>query len=450
MKINNQKYLYFVLIHIGLGVLFFLFKNISVLYGLLINVFGLLLVLKTQNNNNQVLYVTAYIVGSEVVLRMTGGTILYEYAKYSVIFFMFIGMLFSGLSKNALLYWIFLLLLIPGIIVATFTLDFNTDIRKTILFNISGPLCLGISSIYCFRRSITIEQLHNIMLCLLLPIITTLTYMFLYNPSIREVVKNTQSNFATSGGFGPNQVATIIGLGIFLLFARILFNSKEKKIIIVNILLLLIMTFRGIVTFSRGGIICAVVMIIVLIVILFRVLKRDSKYKLTLMIVFSLIMLSIIWNYSSLQTNGLINKRYANKDVRGKLKSSLLTGREKIIKGELEMFYDSPIFGIGVGKGKENRVISSGGDVIASHNEISRMLSEHGIFGILGLLILFFTPLFLYLNNRQHIYLIPFFIFWILTINHAAMRLAAPAFIYALALLNIYSLDTLKSKTNSI
>jgi O-antigen ligase len=450
MKINNQKYLYFVLIHIGLGVLFFLFKNISVLYGLLINVFGLLLVLKTQNNNNQVLYITAYIVGSEVVLRMTGGTILYEYAKYSVIFFMLIGMFFSGFSKNSVLYWIFLLLLIPGTIVATFTLDFNADIRKTILFNISGPLCLGISSIYCFRRSITIEQLHNIMLCLLLPIITTLTYMFLYNPSIREVVKNTQSNFATSGGFGPNQVATIIGLGIFLLFVRILFNSKEKKIIIVNILLLLMMTFRGIVTFSRGGIICAVVMIIVLIVILFRVLKRDSKYKLTLMIVFSLIMLSIIWNYSSLQTNGLINKRYANKDVRGKLKSSLLTGREKIIKGELEMFYDSPIFGIGVGKGKENRVISSGGDVIASHNEISRMLSEHGIFGILGLLILFFTPLFLYLNNRQHIYLIPFFIFWILTINHAAMRLAAPAFIYALALLNIYSLDTLKSKTNSI
>jgi hypothetical protein len=32
----------------------------------------------------------------------------------------------------------------------------------------------------------------------------------------------------------------------------------------------------------------------------------------------------------------------------------------------------------------------------------------------------------------------PFLLFWFLTINHAAMRIAAPAFIYALSLLKVH------------
>ena len=77
----------------------------------------------------------------------------------------------------------------------------------------------------------------------------------------------------------------------------------------------------------------------------------------------------------------------------------------------------------------------------ASHNEISRMLAEHGMFGVVGLLLLIITPMFLYLDNKQHLFVIPFLIFWLLTINHAAMRLAAPAFIYALTLLKVQFKD---------
>lgn len=84
--------------------------------------------------------------------------------------------------------------------------------------------------------------------------------------------------------------------------------------------------------------------------------------------------------------------------------------------------------------GKEIRK-ESFGDAVASHNEISRMMSEHGLFGIFGLILLFLTPFILYVNNRQHLYFLSFYVFWLLTINHAAMRTAAPAFVYALTLL---------------
>ena len=72
-----------------------------------------------------------------------------------------------------------------------------------------------------------------------------------------------------------------------------------------------------------------------------------------------------------------------------------------------------------------------------SHDEITRMLAEHGTLGIIGLLILFFTPFVLYLENKFNMFLLCFVLFWLLTINHAAMRIAAPAFVYSLSLLNI-------------
>lgn len=97
---------------------------------------------------------------------------------------------------------------------------------------------------------------------------------------------------------------------------------------------------------------------------------------------------------------------------------------------------DDPILGVGAGMGKEIRKEAFGQEA-ASHNEITRMLSEHGLFGVFGLLILLITPLVLYINNRQHLYFFSFYIFWLLTINHAAMRIAAPAFVYALALLSV-------------
>src|SRR5690606_392753 len=99
-------------------------------------------------------------------------------------------------------------------------------------------------------------------------------------------------------------------------------------------------------------------------------------------------------------------------------------------------FLDNPIFGVGVGKNREERIEMTG-IAAASHNEVTRLLAEHGMLGLFALLILVFVPLNLYPANKQNIFLLSFFFFWALTINHAAMRLAAPAFVYALSLLKV-------------
>ena len=437
MKSSTQySYFFLLLIHAFIGLVAFVVPFTTKIYSFSILVYGIYYIIKTQNRNNEALVMASYAVGVEVLLRMTDGMLINEFGKYSVMLFLFMGMFYKGFSSNSFVYWIFLLLLIPSIVLATVTLNFGTDVRKAIFFNISGPVCLGFSAIYCYKRSISLDRLMEIISVFCFPLVAVLAYVFLYNPSVQDVVTGTGSNFATSGGFGPNQVSTILGLGIFVFFVQLLLNSNSQILKIVNAALIIVFAYRGIVTFSRGGVISAVMMTIVFIIVLYFRANLTGKAKISTIAIMATLVSIGIWGYTSLQTGGLIDKRYSNQDAVGRVKKDRLGGREAIANTELQMFLDNPILGVGVGKNKEYREEETG-IVAASHNEITRMLAEHGSLGILGLLILFLTPLILYFQNRENIFALCFLVFWLLTINHAAMRMAAPAFIYALSLLKI-------------
>lgn len=436
MKNKSLSYSSLILIHIIIGLMIFVVPFLSKIYALLIPLVGILIVIRNQNKNNEVLFIAAYLVGVEVFLRMTGGNFNNEYIKFLVMFFMLLGMFYSNFSISSFGYIFFLFLLIPGILVTTAVDDIDLDIKKALIFNLSGPFCLAIASIYMFKKKLLFSQLQNLLIVMGLPIVSTVMYLFLYNPSVRDVVTGTKSNFETSGGFGPNQVSTILGLGMFIFFTQLVLFSKSKLTMFLNGGLFIFITYRAIVTFSRGGVITGVIMILVLLLLLYYFSNNKGKGAFVLVFALTGIMGAGIWGYSSMQTRGLIEKRYANQDARGRVKKDRLGGREAIIDTDLKLFFDNPVLGIGAGMGKQLREESTG-HASAAHNEISRMLSEHGLFGILGLLILLLTPVVLYFNNKQHLYFLSFFIFWFLTINHAAMRLAAPAFIYALSLLSI-------------
>mgnify|MGYP003575389391 CR=1 FL=1 len=436
MKNIKLTYLALIFFHTLLAVMIFVAPFLSKLYSLLILIGGIFIVNKNKNKNNEVLVVSAYLVGAEVFLRMTGGNFNNEYVKFSIILFMLLGMFYSNFSKNGFVFVFFLLLLVPGILVTVYNAGIETDVKQVLFFNLSGPVCLGITSIYTFKRHISVNDLQNVLVAMGFPVITTTVYLFMYNPSVKDVITGTQSSFETSGGFGPNQVSTILGLGMFIFFTQLILFSKSKLVILVNAALLIFISYRAIVTFSRGGVITAVGMIICLLFFLYKNSNARGRSKFVLVFVMTGIMAAGIWTYSSMQTNGLIEKRYANQDARGRQKKDRLGGREQIMDSEIKLFLNEPILGVGAGMGKLRRAEFNGEDA-ASHNEVTRMLSEHGLFGIIAFLILFITPFILYINNKQHLYFLSFFAFWLLTINHAAMRTATPAFVYALCLLSV-------------
>ena len=151
-------------------------------------------------------------------------------------------------------------------------------------------------------------------------------------------------------------------------------------------------------------------------------------------------MVALVWVVSSIQTSGFLDKRYANQDAAGREKEDVTTGRIDLLAFEIGEFMEHPFLGIGVGKVKEERMSETGVEA-ASHSEMSRIIAEHGLLGVIAFLILLLTPLVYRLNNKTNLFFYSFYIFWLLTINHSAMRIAAPSFIYALSLLHMIGLS---------
>lgn len=436
-KNYNKRYLQLIGLHVAIGFAIYLFRFLGLFYFLGSIVFFILWIFQSGNKHNQALLAAAYMTAGEVFFRMTGGSLIpWEAGKYSVICFILIGLFFSGTSRKSAPYWLYLLLLIPGVLYAAETLNFDTNVRKAVIFNLSGPFCLGISALYCYDRKISKQQFHNLIWALLMPVIALGVYLLFYTPDTREVLNGTNSNFALSGGYGPNQVATALGIGMFALVVQLFVNSKNKLIFFINLGLLMFLTYRGIITFSRGGIFTAALISLAFIVMYFQGVSGKKRNAISFYLVILGSAIAITWLISSVRTMGLIDLRYANKDAAGRIKEDLTTGRQELVTSELTFFMNNPVMGIGVGKTKEYREEKL--DILAaSHNEISRLLSEHGVFGLIALLILLAAPLFYRIGNRKNYLFYSFYGFWFLTINHSSMRVAAPAFLYALALLNV-------------
>ena len=377
----------------------------------------------------------AYVAGSEVYFRMTDGMIFYETGKYMIIIFLLVGMFFKGTSSKTVPYWLFILMMVPGILVSAINISYGAEFRKLVAFNLSGPVCLGIVAVYCYYKKIKKSDFEKVILMLLLPLISNMFYLYLYTPSLKESLINVSANYSATGGYGPNQISTIFGMGFFLISTR-LFLVKDRLVNLIDFILLGLMGYRAVVTFSRGGVFTGIICISTFLIFYYYKMDRRSRSAVFRKILFIGAVGLGVWTYSLVKTYGLIGNRYTNKDASGRLKDDITTGRSELIETELHAFMNHPLLGIGVGKGKEYREEQLGIE-IATHNEISRMLSEQGLLGLISLLILIFVPVVFWFKFENNYYFLAFLAFWFLTINHSAMRIALPAFVYGLALLYI-------------
>ena len=263
--------LLFILLHVALGYVG-LFNSVTKVLYLIILLYAFYDIYKFNNNNEEALLWACYFVGSEVFFRMTKSTISYEFTKYVVLLLLMLG-LFVKKGKNAfsVSYTFYFFFLLIGIVFTD--VPDGESIRKAIVFNLSGPIVLFVSSFYFYRRKISRDKLLEALFYMVLPMFSMVVYLYLRTPDLREITFRGSANFSTSAGFGPNQVSTAIGLGMFILMLFLFLNKRISGFLVLDVLFLVYFTYRGLITFSRGGILGGVLAFFVFVFFMFYTTK---------------------------------------------------------------------------------------------------------------------------------------------------------------------------------
>jgi O-antigen ligase len=432
-----QKFEYLIVFHAILGGLIFLFPVLGTVYSILIFFVFLGLILNSPKPVAH--HYAGYLVAAEILFRVSRSSIFYEFGKYSCIVVLLAGVIKSKIYKRKNFTFIFILFLfVPSLLIS----DLSTFSRHLdqISFYFSGILLLIISVAYF--RSIALEprDFQTLLRFMILPYISTVVYLFLSSSSIIDMEFTLGASAEASGGFGPNQVSTSLGLGAivaFLLFRDkiTIFNSKNFILIIIALIAL-----RGLITFSRGGMLGAVgAFALVLFMGRSFTRKRKSQIKILPAILFVTVLGAITY-YVNDQTGGLLSLRYQGETVDhfyyGTNKGpNMFTGRDIIWQQEWDIFLDNPILGAGVGMSSFIR--STDGFSSASHTEYSRLIAEHGMVGLLMNFLLIMLPVSRYLYFRKRKYrsdlLVAFAFLALFTMGHSAMRLSIPGFLFGLS-----------------
>ena len=115
------------------------------------------------------------------------------------------------------------------------------------------------------------------------------------------------------------------------------------------------------------------------------------------------------------------------------------SGRYSIMMSDLRMFIAYPALGVGVGYSKIERVNFGGGEGLNAHLEISRLLAEHGLPGLVLVIMIFFYPFFKAYNepnNYRKSIMLLFLIMGLASTFHSAMRTMITPLLFAFAFIN--------------
>lgn len=368
-------------------------------------------------------YLAAYIVGAEVLWRMTEARVFYEVAKYGLVALFGLKLLQLRSAKLPGLPLVYLLPLLPSTIL---TLDnFSLPMaREQISFNLSGPLALTVAALYFWMQKLSLTVLRRSLLALIAPVLGTAAIAAVGIYTQPGLFFGASSSSAASGGFGPNQVAAVLGLGALACYLFIVIDRLEAGLRLLLVPLLVFFIVQSALTFSRGGLYLAGASAIIAIFMLLR--TRSSQLKPAIALGFICILAAVVllpWLTSL--TRGALTARF---------ESLYLSGRTDLVRADFLIWRDNALFGVGPGVATASRasLIRRG----QAHTEYTRLLAEHGVLGLVSLSAFGLMALQAYRRQSAPIgrgVALALLAWVILYMSVNGMRLSAPAFVFGLA-----------------
>jgi hypothetical protein len=413
-------------IHSVLALAMHQFPTVATIHGWAVGVIAIVLALRAQPA--KVAAAGAYVAGADVLWRMTGAGVFWEYAKYLLVL-MFI---LTILRRRGEFRWRlapigYFALLIPSISVLLTDPRLDTKaITGSISFGLSGPLALAVAIWFLSQVKFSNAERRNLFLSCIAPLVGIATLTLVSTYSVTEIAWTNQSNFMTSGDFGPNQVSTALGLGGLLAFLVGVDSYTPRSVRWIMTGISLVFITQAVMTFSRGGVYSAAagaILVSVTLVLSPRG-RRDggSRGALLLVGLFVLFMGSILPRLDEF-TGGRIATR---------LQETTLTHRDELIRDDLRLWSEHPLLGVGPGATIRYRINL----VVSNHTEFTRLLAEHGLLGVFALLTLIgmcFARVLQARDGRELALVIGLMSWGLVTMVHASMRTLAPSFMLGLA-----------------
>lgn len=374
--------------------------------------------------------IICYIVGAEVLWRMSGAHLYWECGKYAIAGILIIIIIkermLSSRSQTPHLF-IYFLLLLPAVFFGPN--DSLDQWRQAVSFNMSGPFLILVCGVYFSSLAYDKKDLQRMFTFLIAPCISIACIAFMAIKGDPDIKWTAGSNLIASGFFGPNQVSSILGFAAFLCVILVVLN-KKKLLKTVFLFLSLWFFAQSTLTLSRGGPIQAVLSA-VFFMLFFAKSKIRYFYRTLFLaaIISSLVTFYIIPELHKI-TGGALIKRYNQTETIGRIEFLNTSKRSALVISDIETFKNN-WFGIGVGKQK-TIYSQTFGVALASHTEWSRLLAEHGV---LGLLAMFFLWVWIIKRYRSfhdpfmQSIAISFIVFIVVNMLHSAMRTALPGFL---------------------
>lgn len=366
-----------------------------------------------------VLALLGYIVASEPLWRANQAMIFHETGKYALaglaIFALVRFRLWPRADKTAFVYFV---LLLPSLLVLP---GFD---RQLISFNLSGPFALAAATLLASAYQISERTLLRIFVMILAPI---LGMAFLGTVSMLATSEdiNFYVSKLPSAGLGKNQASSALALAGLVAFLYLCLEKRRKLQKVLLGAVGIWCTSVAALTFSRGGVATTIGAITAAGFFLLRDRRFRGALVVRVLLILALAAYLVVPVLESV-TSGTLGERFSDSD---------LTGRDLLIEADLVAFREHPLLGVGPGQSKayHDRTFRR----VAAHTEYSRMLAEHGLFGLASLLLLAWMvgkALLRPVPALQKAMAAGLIAWSLLFMFHAAVRMAAPCFTFAIGI----------------
>lgn len=384
------------------------------------------------------LCIAAYIPGTEIMWRQAQVTIPYLVAPYLLIGIAVLTLVTSypKLNRSGRTAMLYFALLLPSAL-GTFAVA-QGNARKLVSFALVGSAALALLVALFSQLAIRPWLYRRILWTMLISgvgaLSIALTAISDYIVNVGDLEFGTESNNITSGGFGPVQVSSLMGLTVLVAILLVLSERALAPRLIAGAVGIW-SGVQSLLTFSRGGMFATAIAVAALVLIQARD-RRGRRRTFALVTFIFVIGYFVIVPQLDAFTRGGLEERFTNTE----------TGRTDLASSDLQIFVDNPIFGVGPGMSKYRRLPYEICELRtdkceyegSSHTEFTRLAAEHGTIGLLAIGLLGALAYQAVKRSGESLAISVVFLTWaVAQMVYANLRIAAVPFAFAFAFIQI-------------